>query len=185
MQLRLSLVLFTTTLLLIACSGPSQTSTNDRGPSPEEERAAEERDARASVAEYETFDVMEYPIEPPEQTVEVTHGVPLQLMKGSANAGTEQTVDGFRIQVFSAQDQEAAEKSRERVRQWWEEVKGDVSEDLFRKQPPPFVIEYSQPYYRVRLGAFADREEADQALGFVRKEFSEAFVVRSTVTIVQ
>lgn len=185
MKLRFSLVLFTTTLLLIACSGPSQTSTDEGGPSPDEERAAEERAARASVAEYESFDATEYPTQPPEQTVEVAHGVPLQLMEGSADEGTEQTVDGFRIQVFSAQDQEAAEKSRERVRQWWEEVKGDVSEDLFRKQPPPFVIEYSQPYYRVRLGAFANREEADEALDFVRKEFSEAFVVRSTVTLVQ
>jgi hypothetical protein len=56
--------------------------------------------------------------------------------------------------------------------------------DLFREQPP-IVIEYSQPYYRVRFGAFAEREEAEEALEFVQKKYSGAFVARSTVTVVQ
>lgn len=169
-------------LLLTACSGPSQT-TEQGGPSPDEP-TAEERAARATVAEYETFDVTGYPVRAPQRTVELTHQVPRRLMQGRADEGVKQTVEGFRIQVFSAQDQEAAQDFRERVRRWWNEVRDDVPGDLFRSQPP-IVIEYSQPYYRVRIGAFADRKEAANALEFVRNEYSGAFVAQSTVTVVR
>jgi hypothetical protein len=107
-------------LLLGACSGPSQSgTTGNQGPSPDPGGAAEDA-ARASVAQYETFDVTAYSVRPPEQTVEVTHQVPGRLMRGRADEGVKQTVEGFRVQVFSAQDQEAAQDFRERVRQWWE-----------------------------------------------------------------
>lgn len=170
--------------VLGACSGPSQT-TDDGGPSPDADpEAARDAAGRAVVAEYETFDVTAYPVRPPDQTVEVTHDVPRRLIQGQADEGVEQTLEGFRIQVFSAQDQEAAQDFREEVRRWWENVRDEVPEDLFRSQPP-IVIEYSQPYYRVRIGAFADRENATDALEFVQEEYDGAFVARSTVTVVR
>jgi hypothetical protein len=178
---RLALAL-SSLLLVGACSGPSQTS--DQGPSAEPETTAPDQAATVSVADYETFEVATYPVRPPEQTVEVAHAVPKQLMKGRADEGVKQTVEGFRIQVFSAQDQEAAQDFRERVRQWWAAVEPDAPTDVFRSKPP-IVIEYSQPYYRVRIGAFAEREVAADALEFVRKKYSGAFVARSTVTVVR
>jgi hypothetical protein len=105
-------------------------------------------------------------------------------MTGRADEGARQTVDGYRIQVFSAQDQEAAENFRERVRQWWQAVEDNAPSDLFRDDVP-IVIEYSQPYYRVRLGAFGQRNAAEKALEFVQDQYSGAFVARSTVTVVQ
>jgi hypothetical protein len=172
-------------LLVGACSGPSQSQPQDRGPAPgaDEEAAAEEARATA-IREYETFDVSAYPLRPPDQTVEVVHQVPTRLLRGQANEGVKQTVEGFRVQVFSAQDQEAARDFREKVRQWWASVREDAPQDVFRREPP-IVIEYSQPYYRVRIGAFAEREEATEALEFVREEYSGAFVARSTVTVVR
>jgi len=183
MTLRRPFFLFAAVLVLAACSGP-QTSTEDRGPSAAERRAEEERARRAAVTQYETFDVSAYPVRPPDQTVEVKHQVPRRLMQGRADEGARQTLEGYRIQVYSAQDQSASQEFRERVRQWWEEAKGEAPKELFRESPP-IVIEYSQPYYRVRLGAFAEREDAEEALEFVRKEYSGAFVARSTVTVVQ
>jgi hypothetical protein len=170
-------------ITLTACSGPSQTSTEGPAPNPDAP-PADDAPARAAVAEFETFDVSAYPVRPPEQTVEVTHEVPRRLMRGRADEGVEQTVEGYRIQVYSAQDQEASQEFREKVRQWWASVQDEVPGDLFQSQPP-IVIEYSQPYYRVRIGAFADREEATEALEFVRRQFSGAFVARSTVTVVR
>lgn len=181
--LRLALVL-TGLLFVAACSGPSQTSANQGFSAQPEPEAPDRTTAAVSVADYETFDVSTYPVRSPEQTVEVTHQVPGKLMKGRADEGVKQTVEGFRIQVFSAQDQEAAQEFRERVRQWWADRQGDAPTDAFRTQPP-IVIEYSQPYYRVRIGAFAEREVAADALEFVRKEYAEAFVARSTVTVVR
>jgi hypothetical protein len=167
--------------LLVACSGPQP---KEQGPSPAERRAEEERARRATVAQYETFDVSAYPVRPPDQTVEVKHQVPQRLMQGRADEGARQTLEGYRIQVFSADDQGAAQEFRERVRQWWGEMQAEAPGELFRDKPP-IVIEYSQPYYRVRFGAFADREAAEKALDFVRKEYDGAFVAQSTVTIVQ
>ena len=178
---RRSLLSVFAVLLLVACSGPQP---KEQGPSPAERRAEEERARRATVAQYETFDVSAYPVRGPDQTVEVKHQVPQRLMQGRADEGAKQTLEGYRIQVFSADDQGAAQEFRERVREWWDEVKGDAPGDLFRDEPP-IVIEYSQPYYRVRMGAFAIREAADKALDFVRKEYDGAFVAQSTVTIVQ
>ena len=169
-------------LTLTACSGPSQTS-GQGGPSPETDPAApEERTARAAVSEYETFDVSGYPVRAPQQTVEVTHEVPRRLMKGRADEGVKQTVEGFRSQVYSAQDQEASQEFREKVRRWWKTVQDDAPSELFGAQPP-ILIEYSQPYYRVRIGAFAEREAATEALEFVRREYPGAFVAQSTVTV--
>lgn len=176
------LVLLIGVVLVAACSGPSQTG-EDSGPAVDLD--AEEADAnRAAIAKYETFDVSEYAARPPERPVEVTHVVPPRLMQGRADEGVKQTVEGFRIQVFSAQDKEAAQNYRERVRQWWDTVKDQAPEDAFTTQPP-IVIEYSQPYYRVRFGAFADREQAVEALEFVQQKYDGAFVAQGTVTVVR
>jgi len=178
-------VLVAAALLLAACSGPPQStdsgdSSSDRGPratSPEEREAR-----RATLASVETFDVSQYATPPPARELDVQHQVPVQLMQGRADEGVTQTIDGFRVQVYSAQDKQSAEEFRERVRQWWSQARGDAPEDIFRGQLP-IVVEYGQPYYRVRIGAFASREEAAEALTFVQDEFADAFVARSTVTI--
>jgi len=169
-------------VVLAACSGPSQSGRQGSASGPDADPApAEETAPAVTVAQYETFDVSTYPVRPPEQTVEVTHQVPRRLMKGRADEGVKQTVEGFRVQVYSAQDQEAAQDFRERVRQWWAEVQGDAPDVL--GEQPPIVIEYTQPYYRVRIGAFAEREQAADALEFVQKKYSGAFVAQSTVTV--
>jgi hypothetical protein len=180
----LSLLIAAASLLLAACSGPPQasnggTETADRGPSPEDPEVREAR--RVALAEVETFDVSQYPTPAPTRDVDVQHQVPPKLMQGRADEGVTQTVEGFRVQVYSAQDKQSAEEFREEVRQWWAGAKTDAP-DLFR-EPLPIVVEYGQPYYRVRIGAFASREEAAEALSYVQKEFADAFVARSTVTI--
>ncbi len=173
-------------LLFGACSGPSQSQPNterdDETASPA--RTDDAAAARASVAEFESFDPSAYSVAPAERAEEVIHQVPLQLLSGRADEGVKQTIEGFRVQVFSAQDQTAAQDVREKVRQWWEQVKDDAPSSVFRS-PPPIVVEYSQPYYRVRIGAFAERGEAEEALKFVQDEYSGAFIARSTVTVIR
>ena len=62
---------------------------------------------------------------------------------------------------------------------WWGDVRGasGAPRDLMP------VVAYLQPYYRVRLGAFEFRDEAEGALTFVRQRFPEAFVVPDRVTV--
>lgn len=182
MSVRRLVVLLLGMALLGACSGPSQ-STDEPGPVADAD-PAETDPSGAVLADVETFDVSAYSAQPPEKTVEVSHQVPSRLLRGRADEGVKQTVEGYRVQVFSAQEQEAAQDFRERVRQWWEKVQDEAPEELFRSQPP-IIIEYSQPYYRVRFGAFAEREEASDALEFLQGEYDGAFVVQGTVTVVR
>ncbi len=179
MRHRSPIAIIALSVVLCACTGSSQTS-GQTGPSPgTDPDAAEEGPA---VAEYETFDASEYEARLPERTVEIVHQVPERLMRGRADEGIRRTVEGFRIQVYSARDQQAAEEFREQVRQWWESNREEAPRSALGEDPP-IVVEYSQPYYRVRIGAFADREVAEQALAFVSEEYSNAFISRGTVTV--
>ena len=134
------------------------------------------------MAEYETFDPSGYEAQFPERTVGITHQVPGRLMRGRADEGVRRAIEGFRIQVFSARDKQAAQNFREEIRQWWEENRDDAPGAALGDDPP-IIVKYSQPYYRVRIGAFADREVAEQALAFVNTSYPKAFISRGTVTV--
>ena len=179
---RIGCVVFVGSLIMTGCSGPPQTTDTSgaSGPSDQTNDVSEQR--RLALAEVETFDVAQYPTPKPAREVDVRHAVPVRLMQGRADEGVTQTVQGFRVQVYSAQDKQSAEEFRERVRVWWNSVKDDAPGQLFSGQLP-IVVEYGQPYYRVRVGAFASREEADDALAFIRQEFEDAFVALSQVTV--
>jgi hypothetical protein len=175
----------TMSLLLTGCSGPPQASEADGEGADEtvRERPTDPSDdVRAAVSEYERFDASKYPVRAPESSERVTHDVPNRLMRGRADEGIQQTLEGFRVQVFSAQDQGTAQDFREQVRRWWASVKEEAPDPPFTRRPP-IVIEYAQPYYRVRVGAFADREDAADALAFIQNEYPDAFIAQSTVTV--
>lgn len=164
---------------LCACSGSSRTA-GQSGPSPEP--SPEPAEEAPSVAQYETFDPSVYEVRPSERAVEVVHQVPDRLMQGRATQGVQRTVEGFRIQVFSARDKQAAQEFREKVRQWWEENQNDAPTSVLGEEPP-IVVQYTQPYYRVRIGAFANRDTAEEALEVVRQNYTNAFIARGTVTV--
>ena len=180
MRHRSPLAILALAVLVCACTGSSRTS-GQSGPSEPSPEPAEEG---PSVAEYETFDPSAYEARLPERTVEVGHQVPERLMRGHADEGIRRTVEGFRIQVFSARDQQAAQDFREQVRQWWEENRDQAPRTALTGDPP-IIIKYSQPYYRVRIGAFADRDVAEEALEFVSQKYPKAFISRGTVTVMR
>jgi len=172
-------------LVWAGCSGPPQTATGTDGQTTGPSEPTDRRGgAEASVADYESFDASRFPVTAPNREVQIRHNVPRQLLSSRADEGVQQTLEGFRIQVYSAQDKQSSEEFREQVRQWWTKVRDQAPSDLFSSQPP-IVIEYAQPYYRVRFGAFAEREQAAEALQFVREEFPDAFMARSTVTVMR
>lgn len=179
MSQRFPLLLLVSALVLVACSGPPQTA-GQSGPSAESDP---EPEREVPVDEYETFDASEYVVRAPETAVEVTHRVPARLMRGRADEGVKRTIQGFRVQVFSALDKQASQEFREQVHQWWKTNKEDAPSVFGDK--PPIVVMYSQPYYRVRIGAFAQRNAAEQALQFVQRKYPNAFIARSTVTVTE
>lgn len=182
--MRISLSLFVALLVLPACSGlrPVETDpTPDRGtdtPAP-------------TYPAYETFDAAGLDAQPP-VAVEVVHDVPARIMQGrvvipdgSAPAAPSEPVpvqvEGFRVQVFTSANREAAENLRADAVRWWERAQSQPG----APQSLEAIVAYRQPYYKVQLGAFATREEADAALVLVRRQFGEAFIVPDLVTVMR
>lgn len=149
------------------------------------------------LAEVETFDVTPYREEPPELNVGVQHNVPEELIEGRAAQGLRVTVEGYRIQLLSSVEKQAADELYTEAQAWWEALysRVDSLEQVHGPDSPvvpdipdfgptlPIDIVYRQPYYRVRVGSFRSRTQADAARRFLVDRFPNAFVVPDRVTV--
>ena len=143
---------------------------------------------------YETFDPSGYDADPEEGVTSIDHDVPARVMEGTVNVPgqtgqaapapppdepVERQVDGYRVQIFNTASRDAAERVRSEADAWWQRARpaSGAPRDMDLR------IAYQQPYYRVRMGGFATREEADQALALVRQQYPDAFLVSDLVTV--
>lgn len=141
------------------------------------------------LADYEDFDVSQYEEELPMTQIEMEHDVPSQLLEGNAGAGTERTVQGYRVQIHSTEDRASADDYVLQATEWWhrERERGSLDaifEGLVPREPPVYLI-YRQPYYRVRVGDFVSEDKARDLRDLLREEFSGVTISQSPVTVVQ
>lgn len=134
-----------------------------------------------NLADYEDFDAAPYTDRPEPEAVEIDHDVPATLMKPSASAPARRTARGYRLQVFSTPDKQAADAQVSAISQWWQSQKGSKVPGLFQGSTPPIYTIYRQPYYRIRIGNFTSRQQAQQALSAVASRFPGAMIVQDTV----
>lgn len=94
------------------------------------------------------------------------------------------TVQGFRIQILTTPDKREADEEMAEAMDWYR--------SLPASKRPPYLgsgsdlsidARWQQPYYRLRVGTFASRDEAQQALSVVRDAYKDAFLVPEQVTI--
>ncbi len=76
-------------------------------------------------------------------------------------------VEGFRVQLFSG----AGNKSRQEAL----DVKGKVLSELPEEN---VFVEYSAPFWRVRVGSFRHKHEALPLLSRLKKKFPACYVVK-------
>lgn len=84
----------------------------------------------------------------------------------------------FRVQLFATEERSAAESFREEVRQWWAETK-ERAAGVFGAHPP-VTIGYDGTYHQVRFGEFPTRSEALWGRAFLRRQYPDAIVVRTS-----
>ncbi len=177
--LKPTLALALTGLLLAACTTlQGKSNGNARNGN------AETADPAERVADYEAFDPSPYAEAPPTANRDLQHQVPDRLMTGQATKGVARTVEGYRVQIFSTQEKRAAEEALSAATAWWEAAQKEAPSALSNEDLSA-VIEYRQPYYRVRIGAFANRQRAERALDFVKEKYPDAFITRGTVTVTE
>ncbi|MEJ5307419.1 MAG: SPOR domain-containing protein [candidate division WOR-3 bacterium] len=82
----------------------------------------------------------------------------------TAQKSTQQTVvTEYKVQIFATYDEAKAYKVRD-------EAKAKFTEDVY--------VEYIPPYYKVRIGHFKTKEDADRFRDLVKdKGYSDAFTV--------
>jgi cell division septation protein DedD len=90
-------------------------------------------------------------------------------VRSTAGVGTLAT--GYRVQVFAARDRDVAADAVRRLRE--------------QQVSDPIYMEWVDPWYKVRVGDFADRESAERLRRrLVELGFPEAWIVRTTLRTV-
>lgn len=201
--MRLSVLTYTLCLLFaVGCTGPKESGPST--PADDEATVVDDVD----LAQYERFDADRYR-EPELAPPTVQHDVPARLMQGEAGAGQIVEQDGFRIQIVSSLDRRAAETVQSEFSRSWQVLTGSTPEDslggplpevltgeedddpvesdstwirAFDAEPETYLL-YRQPYYRVRVGNYADRAEAEVALRAIEEVYPEAFIVPDRVQV--
>jgi hypothetical protein len=80
------------------------------------------------------------------------------------------TMPGFRIQVINTNDRNAAIAAKTKVYQLYPELKA--------------YIQYQSPYFRLKIGNFKTRQEAEEYLTSLSKDFpSNLFIVRDVIEV--
>lgn len=89
----------------------------------------------------------------------------------------------YHVQVHMTEDKPEAVRVRGRASEWWSaQAPGQMPRVADRGGSGRVAsIEWKAPLYRVRLGPFRSREEADAVLSQARSAFPDAFVVPDRV----
>ena len=82
-----------------------------------------------------------------------------------------QMIDGFRIQLMATTD-------RRKV----DQVMSSFSSIY---QGVPVTWSQAQPYYRIRVGAFAQRDGAAKYLQTIKKDYPDAYIVTDKVSVAE
>jgi len=104
-------------------------------------------------------------------------------MENRADAGVEVQVPGFRVQVFSTRQKVEADTEWENAITWWGGIADDQRPAGYFEDGFPVEVVYLQPYYRVRIGNFRTREEAETVLPFLQRHFNGAFIIPDTIKL--
>lgn len=88
----------------------------------------------------------------------------------------EEEVDiyqGFRIQILSTREIELADSTLAEFEQWADTTIADYS--------PRGYVHFRQPYYRVRVGDFHNRERAIQLSRLIKFKYPDAWVIHDQI----
>lgn len=79
-------------------------------------------------------------------------------------------IAGYRLQVINTSDRNAAISAKTKIYQLYPELKA--------------YLLYQAPYFRLRVGNFKDKEEAEEYRKLLSKEFpNSVFLVRDTIEV--
>lgn len=137
--------------------------------------------------EYEDFDPKAYQEPSGDPSTMIQHDIPEVLLSAHASLlDPSEEQSGFRIQIISTPNKQEADQMVEHVLAWWRDFVMNAS--LYELYPqiepvPPVYQDFRAPYYRVRIGNFINRKDAEHLLDVVEKSYASAFIAPDMVMI--
>ena len=94
------------------------------------------------------------------------------IMKQRQIHAKDNTIDGFRVQIFMELGNDALRHA-------------DSVKNVFSEKYPdiPIYLIFGQPYYRLRIGDFRTRLEAENMYQQVKKKYKNAFVTADRIDL--
>ena len=92
---------------------------------------------------------------------------------------TSRQMEGFRVQIYASDSPAGGEQARADAQDWWAT---EQRRSGFAAPLDAYVVTLDG-LYKVRMGAFTNRADAESALALVRTRFPDAFLVPDLVTI--
>lgn len=87
----------------------------------------------------------------------------------------------FHVQLHMTEEKDEADRVLGEALSWWENQSPSDRPPLVETKESPVEIMWKAPLYRVRLGPFATREQAEAVLSDARSDFPEAFIAPERV----
>lgn len=81
----------------------------------------------------------------------------------------------YHVQLDMMEDKARADRTLGRALEWWQR-RSDVPRPLTGSDDSPVRVVWRAPLYRIRIGPFASRAQADSVLQRARSTFPDAFV---------
>lgn len=95
------------------------------------------------------------------------------LQSGNTSSDDVDIYAGYRIQLISTRNVTEADTLQRDYEAW--------ADTTFLPKAPDSYIFFRQPYYRVRIGNFYDRDEAVSLSRFIKNRYPEAWVVHDRI----
>lgn len=163
-------------LVLAACSSSAPTVT---------EIIPETESGPTSWAEVETVDMNDYPDLLPQVEEELEHDVPPSLMNSTADDGTAIELDGFRVQVFSSSERAEAARVEDELQRWLNGLSDGQRNRMGLTSAVTVYSFYRPPFYRIRVGDFERRDDAQALMSSLQRQWPGALIVPDRVTIIR
>lgn len=107
--------------------------------------------------------------------VSQTHDMPEAFLKTDSNNGSinRNPRDGYRVQILSTRDQPLADSVANEFRMWADTTITGYDAEAY--------ISFNQPFYRVHIGDFQQRDQANSFSQLIKPNFPDAWVVHDRI----
>lgn len=102
------------------------------------------------------------------------HDIPeAYLQRDTTHNSYNNPFDGFRIQLLSTRDVNMADSVSTQFRLW--------ADSTFADYTPKAYVFFKQPYYKVHIGDFQDRQKANTLSRIIKQKYPDAWVVHDRI----